>query len=211
MITVTFDNKEFVIPKVKRLASGSLVTPELLSGIGLLAVRDVQRGIRAQRSPDGKAYPTTTRFGEPAQRLRDTMRLYNSITFEVQGSKVLVGTNVKYAAMQNFGGTQRPSKAKALAIPLTRQVARAVVAAGGYREAFPDAFVWRSSAQGVFLVRKNPNAGPRSKKQLEFLAILLKSVQIRGTHFLDRLSDLGETDIQVYIEKKIGQMWEARQ
>jgi len=208
MITVTLDDRDYVIPKLNRMSNG-IVTNDLLRGIGLLAVRSVQRDIRAQRMPDGRPYPRTKRFGEPAQRLRDTNRLYNSITFQVQGSKVLVGTNVKYAAMQNFGGIQRPKNAKALAIPFTRQIARAVAAAGGFRQAFPDAFVWRSSVQGAFLVRKRPGAGPRSKNQLEFLAILLKSVRIEGSHFLDRLSMEGETDITVYIEKKIGHMWEA--
>jgi phage virion morphogenesis protein len=173
----------------------------LLEGVGNVATRSIRQGIRDQRSPDGTPYKKTSRFGRPAKRLQDTNRLLNSITYKVGVGRVTVGTNVAYAAMQHFGGTQRPKNGKALAIPLTRAVARAM-AGRGLRSAFPDAFVFRSSAQGVFLVRKNPTAGKRSKNQLDFLAKLVASVEIEGTHF-NELSRQGENDVLTYIERMI--------
>lgn len=173
----------------------------LLEGVGTVAARSIRQGIRNQVSPDGRPYKKTSRFGRPAKRLQDTSRLLNSITYKVGTGRVTVGTNVAYAAMQHFGGTQRPKKGKALAIPLTRAVARAM-AGRGLRAAFPDAFTFRSISQGLFLVRKNPTAGKRSKNQLEFLAKLVASVDIAGTHF-NELSKQGENDVLTYIERMI--------
>lgn len=180
-----------------------MVSHDFLSGIGTLAVRSVTRDIRAQRSPDGTAYRAVTRFGQAGQRMIDTARLINSIHFEVSGESVFVGTNVDYAAAQNFGGTWGPKTAKLLAIPLTRAIARAYIAGKSLRDQYPEAFIFKSGNQGLFLVRKDPKATKGSKRQLEFLFKLVPSVTIQGTHFLDRLSDQGEDDIRTYIANRL--------
>ena len=47
-------------------------------------------------------------------------RLVNSITYLTKSKSVIIGTNVKYAKIQHFGGIITPKKAKYLAIPLTK-------------------------------------------------------------------------------------------
>lgn len=63
----------------------------------------VRESIRTNFAVGGrpeKWQPLKVRQGQP---LRDTGRLQNSITSRVRGGVVLVGTNVEYAAVQNFG------------------------------------------------------------------------------------------------------------
>ena len=63
-------------------------------------------------SPYGEAWePLKTRQGQP---LRDTGRLMNSITHDEGGDYIEVGTNVKYAAVHQFGATIRPKRRKFL-------------------------------------------------------------------------------------------------
>ncbi len=202
-ITIRLNGVERVIRKLNRAAATrGIVTRDVLEGIGFRAVRSVQRGIREQRSPDGAPYKPVSRFGAAGERLRDTSRLLKSITYQVEGDRVVVGTNVVYAATQHFGDPNRRAKnAKYLAIPLTRQVARAV-AGRGYREAFPHAFVFKSANGNLLLARKNASEG------LDLLAVLKKSVRIQGTHFLG-LSKAGEADILGYLERTIGKIVEG--
>lgn len=224
-VIVTLNGAEHVVERLNRArASKGMVTSDMLKGIGELGVRSVQRGIRNQTSPDGTSYAPVNRFGQGGQRLQDTNRLLRSISYEVGNGRVSIGTNVIYAAMQHFGGVQKPKTAKMLAIPLTRQVARAVANGLGYRQAFPDAFIFRSAKGNLFLARRTSAAGTRRRLglrkgdhsdvvalgQLELLAILKDSVRIQGTHFLG-LSKEGETDILNYIERSIGKLLEAGQ
>jgi phage gpG-like protein len=178
-------------------------------GVGRLAVRSVQRGIREQVSPDGTPYARTTRYGRPAQRLRDSGRLINSMTYAVDGARTIVGTNLIYAPTQHYGDeARRPKTAKKLGIPLTRQVARAVAAAGGYRAAFPKAFTFVSKKGNLLLAqrRTRDEGGTLSKRiglgrrgeALELLALLVDEESIAGTHFND-LSDRGQREVVDYI------------
>jgi phage virion morphogenesis protein len=220
-IVLKLNGTEHVVKALTELSATrrgqGLTTQKALETIGDLVVRSVQRGIRNQVSPDGTAYRPVNRYGEGGKRLMDTNRLLRSITREVSGDRVMVGTNVEYAAMQHHGGVQRPRRAQALAIPLTRQVARAVAAAGGFRAAFPDAFVFRYSG-GAFLVRKRQGEtipgtqrqrGVSARRSLEFLAILKKSQPIEGTHFLG-LSKEGERDILNYMQRVVSRIVEAK-
>src|SRR5215210_1015118 len=139
-------------------AGGGVMREVVRSGglerMGTLAVRSVQRGVRQQKSPSGKAYPQTTRFGKPARRLLDSGRLVNAETYEVEGGKLFVGNSLEYAATQHYGEQDRkPKNAKAFAIPLTRQVARAV-AGRSFRDVFPDAFSFESKRGNVLLAQK---------------------------------------------------------
>ena len=101
-----------------------------LDVLGTLVVRGLQRGIREQRSPDGSPYRPVSRFGQSGQRLRDTGKLLRSFTYNIAGeNRVVAGTNAIQAATQHFGDpNRRPSRAKLLAIPMSRAIARAYVA-----------------------------------------------------------------------------------
>lgn len=69
------------------------------------------------KSSDGQDWPDLSEMtiamrteGDPSKgrdpmALRDTGSLYASINFQIVGEDVFAGTNKKYAAMQNFGGT----------------------------------------------------------------------------------------------------------
>lgn len=225
-VTMTLKGTERVLAVLNGL-SREMVDTKMLRGIGLLAVRSVQRGIREQKSPDGTPYPAVGRFGQGGKRMLDTARLLNSITFEVIGHGVIVGTNVTYAPAQNFGGTWGPKKAQKMAVPLTRQVARAFVSGKSLRLQYPDAFVLKARTGNLFLARRlgagdraiglplnivasktlggafNSYKRSRAKAAVELLYMLVDSTTIKGTHFLDRLSDTGERAIFVYVEASI--------
>jgi len=64
-------------------------------------------GFRNSESPDGEKWAGIThRQGQP---LRDTGRLQQSITAKLANGKITIGTNLEYAAMQQFGSTEQVS------------------------------------------------------------------------------------------------------
>lgn len=84
----------------------------LLTAVGGELKKHIQLGFRNSQSPYGQAWaPLKVRQGKP---LVDTGRLANSINYLVDANSVEVGTNVLYAALQQFGGTIAPKQAKAL-------------------------------------------------------------------------------------------------
>lgn len=84
----------------------------LMTKIGRIMKTDVQMNFRLSRGPDGERWkPLKLRDGKP---LRDTGRLMNSIDFRASSDEAVIGTNVKYAAVQNFGATIKPKKGKYL-------------------------------------------------------------------------------------------------
>lgn len=75
---------------------------DLLDDVGAALAENVRLGFTRSADPYGRAWaPLTARKGEP---LRDTGRLMNSITHRTSANDVVVGTNVKYAAIHQFGG-----------------------------------------------------------------------------------------------------------
>ena len=48
------------------------------------------------------------------QTLVDTRRLANSISYKISGDRIQFGTNVKYAAIHQYGGTIKAKQAKGL-------------------------------------------------------------------------------------------------
>ncbi len=76
-----------------------------LRTIGQVVRGQVLAAFKAEESPDGNAWEQSVRALEQEGRtLQDTGDLRNSITSEVYPEKVMVGTNVVYAAVHNFGG-----------------------------------------------------------------------------------------------------------
>lgn len=98
--------------RVKLISLGSPVFGE----IGNYIVRDIRRIFQqggdpkwpeSNRARKGGFVKSGKRKGEfkKGKTLQKTGRLRNSITYEVRGTDVIVGTNVKYAAIHQFGGT----------------------------------------------------------------------------------------------------------
>lgn len=78
-----------------------------LEEIGEAMVSSTQRRFETGRGPDGKRWPESRRARMAGgQTLVDTARLRNSIGYEVQGGRVVVGTNVKYGPTHQFGARQ---------------------------------------------------------------------------------------------------------
>jgi phage gpG-like protein len=88
--------------------------PRLMKVLAQEAVALSQECFAESKDPYGNAWPPLKiRQGQP---LLDTGRLRNSISGRANGStSFVVGTNVKYARLQNFGGTVTPKQAKSLA------------------------------------------------------------------------------------------------
>lgn len=94
--------------------------PKLLRGIGEIVREGIREHFRDQRGPDGKRWPAVRRPGQDdAKPLQDTRRLFNSFAIQVSGSRVRVGTNVRYARKQNDGGVITAPPGKMLTIPTT--------------------------------------------------------------------------------------------
>lgn len=75
----------------------------VLNAIGGDVLKRVQMNFRNSQSPEGVSWKALkSRNGKP---LLDTTRLRNSITYQVEGDNVSVGTNVVYAAVHQFGYT----------------------------------------------------------------------------------------------------------
>lgn len=80
----------------------------------------VQECFETSRDPHGRPWPKLqTRAGQP---LLDTGRLRNSITRkEVNGGGFIIGTNVEYAAIHNYGGVIKAKNAPVLRFRVGKQ------------------------------------------------------------------------------------------
>ena len=107
-ITVNVDNAE-VVAELRRLQQAvSNMTP-VFKAIGQVIKSEIELTFRDTKSPDGINWqalsPVTIarRRNNSSVPLNDTGRLKNSLTYVADDKKVQVGTNLVYAAMQNFG------------------------------------------------------------------------------------------------------------
>lgn len=87
----------------------------LLRGMGQATVSEAKRHFD-EGGPAGRPWPASRRGG---QTLVDSGQLRRSLTYAVTGAdSVSVGSNVRYAAIHQFGGTIRAKAGRMLAIPL---------------------------------------------------------------------------------------------
>ena len=132
--------------------------------------------------------PLTVAVKRGSKTLRDSGRLYSSITYDVDSHGVKVGTNVRYAAIQQFGGTIR-AKGKSLAIPASAYTRTLMRKHGASPKEAIDSLkksgwkIWTSKSGGAILGKK----GKRGKVRVLF--ILRRSVTIPARPFLKIESD----------------------
>ena len=106
--SVTVDDKA-VVEALRDLQRRVGDPSPALNAIGQLLVTETDLAFRGERDPWGRSWsalsPVTAkkRRGSTSQILSDTGRLRNSVNARVQGDSVTVGTNVEYAAPQQFG------------------------------------------------------------------------------------------------------------
>lgn len=89
--------------------------PQVLPVIGRKVTTLIQLGFRNSASPWGHPWQPlngqTTRRGKP---LQDSGRLRNSISWQVHGDTVAIGTNVDHARVHQFGAVIKPVTARML-------------------------------------------------------------------------------------------------
>ncbi|MGD9504562.1 MAG: phage virion morphogenesis protein [Syntrophobacteraceae bacterium] len=113
MATITVDDRG-VLELLERMRErGGALRGLMLREIGEIVQESVQRNFEERRSPDGASWPQVSpRYAEYKRKKRKdplniliwSRRLMGSIHPSVQGDAVLVGTDVVYGAIHQFGG-----------------------------------------------------------------------------------------------------------
>lgn len=121
-VTVSVKDREVRDALRRILARVGNLRPAL-DEIGARLEASTENRFERQVDPDFVPWPPSLRAKEEnGQTLTDTQRLRASISRHVRPKAVMVGTNVVYAAIHQFGGTTpartiRPRNKKALAWP----------------------------------------------------------------------------------------------
>jgi phage gpG-like protein len=99
--------------RLQEMQAAAQNTRPAFDAIGRVLSSRIRLGFRSSRGPSGAPWlPLKHRIGQP---LRDTGRLQRSITHRASAKDVVVGTNLKYAPLHQFGGTILPKNAPFLA------------------------------------------------------------------------------------------------
>lgn len=169
-------------------------TRKLLQSAALLVRSDAAQNFAEGKSPDGSAWaplahPRAHGRGGTLP-LRDTGLLAASVTSpagkghveEITDTTLTVGSNLDRAALHQHGGTITPTRARALAIPLTPEAWRA-----GSPRNWPEGalFVWRSQAGKGFLAESQVKLrGKKKQSRLILHYALAASVTVPARPFL---------------------------
>lgn len=79
------------------------------------ALEEIARSFAGERDPWDRPWKRSLRAQlEGGQTLSDTGRLRRSFTYRATGRGFVVGTNMRYAAIHQYGGVIRPKRAKHL-------------------------------------------------------------------------------------------------
>jgi len=114
-ITITFDTVK-LDSRLMRLAQTLTDVTPMLEEIGMIGERTIKRNFKDGGRPD--KWPTSTRARKQGgQTLMDTGNLRSSVSHQVMGKEVAVGSNVLYGPIHHFGGTIRPKSGKYLRFP----------------------------------------------------------------------------------------------
>ena len=133
-ITITIDDRQ-VGRALRGIAAIGRSPAQLLGAISVGLVRNTQDRFDDETAPDGSAWAPLNPLYASGKRRPGILResgmsggLQGSITGEVQGHSVVVGSNKIYAAVHQFGATITPRAGKALHFMMGGQkiVARSV-------------------------------------------------------------------------------------
>lgn len=129
------------LDRIERLATNPAT---IMSAIAAFLVSRTQRHFQTETGPDGKWQPLSPRTAAKrtgrrqrgtAHILRDTTRLYQSITGEASDTEASVGTNVLYAAPHQLGATiQMPAREQDIHLGRTNRGRRFVKASAKRKE-----------------------------------------------------------------------------
>ena len=105
-VTIDVHGLPSVMERITAMRQAAANMTPLYDRIGAGLLSQVQLGFKTSTSPYGQAWAALKlRNGQP---LRDTGRLRSSITYKSDGDGVTVGTNLRYAAIHQFGGVILP-------------------------------------------------------------------------------------------------------
>lgn len=114
MITLKAESFDDLTSALKRLGDPAR-RKDLLEQIGAAGVMQTQQRFLDQAGPDGQPWVQSRRAKEQSgETLRDTNRLFTSLTYAADDKSVEWGTNVIYAGIHQFGGVIKPKSKKAL-------------------------------------------------------------------------------------------------
>lgn len=111
MISVKATNGTVTLSLSAGLERFEAEKPRIYREIGQSLLVNIRQGFEAERSPDGEAWeplkPATVRQrkGDAHPILQRKGRLKKTITWKVGPDSVIVGTNLVYAAVHQFGAT----------------------------------------------------------------------------------------------------------
>lgn len=121
MLVVEVNDVQFA-QAMKRLDDFIKDMTPALRGIGEYLVGSSQARFQSQTAPDGTAWAPLSQWYRDSKPFNKdkilTLRGYlcSSIHWQVLPDQVLVGSNLEYAAIHQFGGIIRPKRAKALKV-----------------------------------------------------------------------------------------------
>lgn len=185
-----------------RLPDFAKDTEPLAKNVSLYALSKIQKRLESNISPANAELTVAIKKG--SNTLKDEGRLRGSLHARYSKHSAAVATNVSYARILNDGGTIMPVKAKRLAIPARRDIARFTRQYKSVREAV-DAL----KGKGYLIFRpKKKNSKERSNvimaqkgnRGKPFTAyILVKSITIPKREFMI-LSDAEIANIDKMVE-----------
>lgn len=121
-LNITISKISEAMAQLTRLSSGLSDRLDLHKAIGLELREATDRRFRRGVDPDERPWPKSMRaYLQGGQTLRDTGLLQSSITFTPDRTGLdfgVIGSNLKYARIHQYGGVIRPKKAKALTFAL---------------------------------------------------------------------------------------------
>ncbi len=90
-------------------------TGALMASIGEALVSGVKTRFKKEEDPEGRKWkPSARASAEGGKTLTKDAHLRDSIDYAATPTKVMVGSNLPYARIHQYGGTIRPKKAKRL-------------------------------------------------------------------------------------------------
>lgn len=122
MIEITIDDARLTA-QFERIIKGAQNASPLMAAIAGIMMDEVEDNFKAEGRPKWAGFkymPSEKRGGASAKLLQDSGQLASSIVQSSNSTSAAVGTNKKYAAIHQFGGTTsphviRPRNKKALA------------------------------------------------------------------------------------------------
>lgn len=115
MIVMRIEGEGKTLAALNRVSDRRL-RRNLMDRIGAYGVSSTQERFLRERGPDGQAWKRSRRAARSGGRtLRDSGRLFQSLTHEAAADHAAWGSNAIYAGIHQFGGEIRPRNKKLLA------------------------------------------------------------------------------------------------